>query len=299
MKTIITIITILLFACNVSTAQVLDTFICGNTFLDLRDGKTYKTVLIGGIQCWMAENLNFGVYVSLATGQGAAGIQKYCYNDSVLNCNTYGGLYEWTEMMNGATACNGLDSSHPACTTPAQGICPNGWHVPSHYEWTFLERHVGSDPEAFTYDTVPDGFHVYIGIDEGSNLKDTGTAHWNYHANTGGTNSSGFTALGGGTSYFTSGNSGPKSFANIHEFGDWWTSTEGNSPISAWNHHLDYAYANVFRFYHNKPHGFSVRCVKDSLYITDIKENTNENHLKVSPNPSSNHITIKALQDLA
>ncbi len=292
-KTIIAIITALFFVSSIAKAQdtesayksCTDSFTCDSMFTDSRDFKVYHTVRIGS-QCWMAENLNYGTYVSIATGQDSSGTQKYCYNDLPFNCNTYGGLYEWTEMMNGEVACNGPDSLQPACNTPVQGICPCGWHVPSHYEWTLLERNVGSTPEAFTYTTIPDGYHVYIGTNEGSNLKETGTVHWTY-PNAGATNNSGFTALGGGTSY-------EGLFENFRKFGDWWTSTEGGSPTSAWNHHLDFDSTNVFRFYHEKPHGFSVRCVQDTLYsTTSIKKNVDESYLIVFPNPSSSEITIK------
>ena len=58
------------------------TFVCGSPFTDSRDGKVYNTVLIG-TQCWMAANLDYGTYVTLATGQSAAGTQKYCYADNI------------------------------------------------------------------------------------------------------------------------------------------------------------------------------------------------------------------------
>ena len=43
-------------------------FICGNTLTDIRDGKSYPTVLIG-TQCWMAANLDFGFTISDITPQ--------------------------------------------------------------------------------------------------------------------------------------------------------------------------------------------------------------------------------------
>jgi uncharacterized protein (TIGR02145 family) len=297
MKTIITIITALLYVSSIAVAQdmvfiyktVSDTFTCGNTLTDLRDGKTYNTVLIG-TQCWMAQNLNYsdsGVFTPLATGQGAVGTQKYCYNDSESYCNTYGGLYEWAEIMNGAATCNGIDSLQPACTIPVQGICPCGWHIPSYYEWTLLEKNAGSSPASFPYDTATYG---WLGINEGGNLKEIGSTHWLNPNNA--TNTSGFTALGAGNSY-------AGLFEHFREFSDYWTSTEyydnvhPNNHSGAWNIHLDYFYATLHRFHHDKTHGFGVRCVKDTLYNTGIKENINEYHLTVFPNPSSFEITIK------
>src|ERR1035437_6990878 len=75
------------------------------TMTDARDGTVYNIVQIG-TQCWMAQNLNYGTYTAIATGQGTPGT-KYCYGDNTANCTTYGGLYEWTNMMNGSVACNG------------------------------------------------------------------------------------------------------------------------------------------------------------------------------------------------
>lgn len=72
---------------------VSDSWTCGDTLIDDRDGKTYDTVLIG-TQCWMAENLNIGTRVDGSGNQGtdcdtAANIDKYCYGDSTENCTTY------------------------------------------------------------------------------------------------------------------------------------------------------------------------------------------------------------------
>jgi uncharacterized protein (TIGR02145 family) len=91
------------------------TFVCGENLNDLRDGQSYSTVLIG-TQCWMAENLNIG---TMLTGSGNQTdnntIEKYCYHDSTSYCDTYGGLYQWNQMMQYDTIAG------------TQGICPSGW----------------------------------------------------------------------------------------------------------------------------------------------------------------------------
>jgi uncharacterized protein (TIGR02145 family) len=94
------------------------------------DGNVYNTVLIGN-QCWMAENLK-------ATKDAAGNsITRYCYNDSSIYCNLYGGIYSWSTVMNGSSGSNSNPSG-------VQGICPTGWHVPSDAEWTQLVDHVVS-----------------------------------------------------------------------------------------------------------------------------------------------------------
>ncbi|MBE0641338.1 MAG: hypothetical protein IH599_04835, partial [Bacteroidales bacterium] len=80
-------------------------FACGQNFLDHRDGQVYPTVTIG-TQCWMAANLNIGIMVnSISNGTSHSDqsnngiIEKYCYNNDPAYCDTFGGLYDWNEMM--------------------------------------------------------------------------------------------------------------------------------------------------------------------------------------------------------
>ncbi len=247
-----------------------ETFTCGSQFTDDRDGQSYSTVWIAGAsQCWMAENLNYGTYVAVVLGgQDPANTQKYCQNLSGVNDATcpMGGLYEWAEMMDGVTvnntnaaSCNGTappPDANAQCSPLVQGICPAGWHVPSHYEWTLLEKNVGTNPAAFPYDITTIG---WLGTDEGSNLKEPGAPPWTAPNNCtppGSCNSSGFTALPGGTSW-----SG--SFDNVGDYGFWWMATEYDAT-NAWGRHLYYSSATVYRnHFPNKLYGFSVRCVQD------------------------------------
>ncbi len=96
-----------------------------STMTDSRDGEIYATVEIGG-QTWMAENLRYDVpgNVSLDTINLA--------NPST----TYGRLYDWATIMNGATT----SSSNPS---GVQGVCPSGWHLPSDSEWNEMEMALG------------------------------------------------------------------------------------------------------------------------------------------------------------
>jgi uncharacterized protein (TIGR02145 family) len=63
-------------------------------------------------------------------------IEKYCYHDSIANCTTYGGLYQWNEAMQYDT------------TAGAQGICPIGWHIPTNAELQTLRTSVTNDGNA-------------------------------------------------------------------------------------------------------------------------------------------------------
>ncbi len=257
-------------ACGNSTATMLTqtTNVCtvacaggANTITDSRDNKVYKIVQIG-TQCWMAQNLDFGTYaIAIVQILPQSLSTKYCYNNNQTNCSTYGGLYEWDVMMNGSVGCNGTGTSQPGCSIPVKGICPTGWHVPSHYEWTLLEKNVGSNPGAFPYDEIVPSFS-YLGTDEGNNLRTTtgwtiGTCATPPGGPCIGTNSSGFSALAAGDVLWGS-------FFMIGTDAMWWTSTgDKNNNKNAWGRHLQYDYANVQRYISGKQLGFSVRCLKD------------------------------------
>jgi uncharacterized protein (TIGR02145 family) len=99
------------------------------TFTDLRDGKVYRTIVIGN-QTWMAENLCYN-----ASG-------SKCYNNNTANCQKYGRLYNW----------------NTALTT-----CPKGWHLPSRKEWQILDDFVGGEKIAGKKLRAKSGWNDYNG----------------------------------------------------------------------------------------------------------------------------------------
>jgi len=214
---------------------------CGDSFTDHRDGTSYTTVPIG-TQCWMVENLNYGTRVDGSGNQTNNGVvEKYCYSDYDANCTTYGGLYQWDEAMDYGSSCNGTGRGDEACSTPVQGICPEGWHIPSHYELVALERAVctsGTCASDFPYDTSTTGWR---GTNEGASLKQNG--------------SSGFEALLAGSRH-TDG-----SFRYLGSVGYFWSSLENGSR--AWCRTLYSGYATVYRDANSKTYGWSVRCLQD------------------------------------
>ncbi|MBN1948051.1 MAG: hypothetical protein JW797_20450 [Bradymonadales bacterium] len=111
-------------------------FSCGDPLVDERDDMVYATVLIG-TQCWMAQNLDVGVMISGALSPTDNDIvEKYCYGDDPANCESYGALYEWNELMGYLPS----DAANPSTT---RGICPAGWHVPSDEEFKVVEMALG------------------------------------------------------------------------------------------------------------------------------------------------------------
>ncbi len=203
------------------------------------NGNIYNTVQLG-TQCWMKENLRVRNYrngtpiPSITANSAWAGLSTgaRCWynNDSATYANTYGALYNWYAVDN------------------SNGLCPTGWHVPTDLEWQTMEMFLGmSQSQANSTG--------WRGTDEGGQMKESGTTHWN-SPNTGATNSSGFTALPGGYRN-TSG-----TFYSIGDVGHWWSST-AHSTTNAWGRDLGCSGGNVGRGYGGKGVGFSVRCVRD------------------------------------
>ncbi len=138
------------------------------------EGQTYHTVQIGS-QCWMKENLNVGRMINSSVKQTNNQIyEKYCYNNLDYNCNIYGGLYTWDEIM---------DYNQVEGNT---GICPFGWHLPSRNDWIALFQ---------IFDTV--STETSWLFDAGNELKEIGQKHW-FHNTQSANNTSGLSLLGGG-----------------------------------------------------------------------------------------------------
>lgn len=144
---------------------------CGSitSVLD-RESNSYPVVSIG-TQCWMASNLRVTTYNDGAPIHEILSTQTWdntlmtgartVYNDLSANLVTYGYLYNWWAVAD------------------SRKICPDGWHVPIHGEWTILRNFLGGSSVA------------------GGKMKSTGTTYWSsQHPGT--DNSSGFSGLPGG-----------------------------------------------------------------------------------------------------
>ena len=155
------------------------------TLTDARDGHKYKTVQIGN-QTWMAENLNYIDTLKMDCSK----IDDYwwCYKATCLDrqnktCDVTGAFYTWAAAVDSARLVS--ESVNPEkccfcgakCSVPAQvqGICPDGWHLPSDGEWKTLFVSVGgtdfagqalkarsgwgeeNDHDAFGFSALPTG----------------------------------------------------------------------------------------------------------------------------------------------
>ena len=106
------------------------------------DGNIYNTVQIG-TQCWMKENLRVtryanGTSLPFANGQLSSNLHCYAYpNDDSSTISTYGLLYNPPAMMH-------LSNNSDLNPSGVQGICPDGWHLPSKAEFEQLSSYLAS-----------------------------------------------------------------------------------------------------------------------------------------------------------
>ena len=211
------------YTISTSTTIPWNTSINYRTLNDPRDGKLYKTVVIG-TQTWMAENLN---YAGNGTTVGV------CYGGSTDSCTKYGRLYTWTEAMAGS-------ASSTASPSGVQGVCPTGWHLPSDAEWTKLT------------DTIIDSSSA------GTNLKSMSGWLYNGSASGGGMDTYGFRALPGG---IVTGGTINVGTSNVGYSGYWWSTTEIYGK-NAWYRNMGFGAAFVQRNWLDKSQGYSLRCIQ-------------------------------------
>lgn len=202
------------------------------------EGNIYNTVLIGE-QCWMKENLRIGVIMQGTENQSENGIiEKYCYNNNPANCLTFGGLYQWEEMM------------QYNFTPGSKGICPQGWHVPTDDDWKMLEGFADSE---FGIANLVWNETGWRGFDVGKNLKST--SGWQSNGN--GLNLFGFRVLPAGFRNESG------SFSEIGTQSGYWSSS-ASTEGKAWGRTLSYDQDKTGRFASDISGGRSVRCVRDA-----------------------------------
>ena len=212
------------------------------TLVDTRDNQVYKTVVIG-TQTWMAQNLNFGTYISDGASSSVAqnGAQKFCYSNAELNCTADGGLYQWHTAMGFASSCATTSCSSQISTGNHQGICPLGWHVPKAIEWDTLQTYLGGSTVA------------------GSKMKlnNTGYSIWDASTYNNG-NASGFSSLPAGYRFNFGG------FFNRGNVANFWEASESDASDSYDRYLLNGSSVLSYRYYgYGKVYGLSLRCVRD------------------------------------
>ncbi|MCC6818321.1 MAG: hypothetical protein IT245_05485 [Bacteroidia bacterium] len=195
---------------------------CGN--LLVIGGVNYPTLLLG-TQCWMAKNLDIGTMINSNLNSSNNNIiEKYCMDDNPNKCATYGGLYQWNEVMN-YVANNG-----------AQGLCPSGWHIPTELEVEAL------------YDFLPE-------LDKGSRISSNPNL-WEDDLLEGSPffGTTGFNVLPGGL--FEDGSTYSENFNAFI----WLSSNSGNNAAAL---SINFANTDFLPSYSVKTNGYSIRCIKN------------------------------------
>ena len=225
-------------------------FTCGTSTISDIDGNVYETVSIG-TQCWTKTNLkvtkyNNGDEIPDSTNStwGTATIgARTGYNVNVVPLSdyvgTFGYLYNWYAVND------------------SRKLCPSGWHVPTDAEWNILIQAL--DPSQLI-DTT-EFFNGYQSATAGTVLKSAVTNSSNgsglgWDPGTAGTNTSGFTALPGGSR-------NTLSWDAVSRVVWFWSANEIGGTTVAWFRNLTNSIGGVYRSYHSKSFGQSVRCLKD------------------------------------
>lgn len=219
------------------------------------DGNTYTTVQIG-CQCWMRENLRTtrypdGTPVPIDTAK-YSDYEPYRYypNHDKENVAAYGYLYNWSAVM-------GKEAPSDANPSGVQGLCPDGWHLPSMPEFNDLELHVSSIAH---YVCDNEGSHIGKALADTSSWDEYFSEEPHLQHSPGhdraSNNATGFSALpagdviGGVDNYF-------------HQSAYFWTSSEFSSfqaPYRYVDHDMPVFGIN---YDSHKRTGRSVRCVKN------------------------------------
>lgn len=118
-----------------------------------KEGNSYNTLRIG-CECWMTENLKSSLY------SDSTSVSKYAfYHNDTANETTYGKLYSWYSAVGVTEGDNSAEpekSTAPATRSRAvaiqaspsteyvQGICPEGWAIPSSEDFLKMLANAGS-----------------------------------------------------------------------------------------------------------------------------------------------------------
>ena len=136
-----------------------------------------------------------------------------------------------------------------------QGICPNGWHVPSDAEWSQLTSYVGSQSEFRC--SVPGSITLNIAKSLASTVgwtSCTGEGDCAVGNDISANNATGFSALPAGGYY--DGSSGYGAHAVF------WSDTQGDGYY-AYYRAFSHCSTSIDEDYTLKSRGYSVRCIKD------------------------------------
>lgn len=240
-----------------------------DSMVDPRDKQVYKVVKIdvpdaNYSQVWMAENLNYADSVKTPSLKGG----NWCYNNDEKNCKVSGRYYSWAAAIDSVALAN--DSKEPlvcgygktcGLDRAVQGICPDGWHLPSIYEWGLLSVALGNAPVS------------------GEPLK--AFTGWNYAGtpDNNGTDLYGFAALPTGRRI--SATKWEKVGSDVY----YWSATEYSANDGRY-FNINNVYTNSYTYQNSKSYGQSVRCVKGDPSTAPVRPSSSSSVTSVSSSSS-------------
>ncbi|MDR1631269.1 MAG: fibrobacter succinogenes major paralogous domain-containing protein [Dysgonamonadaceae bacterium] len=247
------------------------------------EGNSYTVSRFGGV-CWMTENLRStwtkqGSQVqTIDEGKNELNDQNaVVYNYPGSNTNSpseYGFLYTWGAANIGTMTTEATNAFRDT-TSNRQGICPEGWTLPSDYDWNQLEREIATHPGKYSSEQTAypwnSSYETYTGWRPGEGNSSLNWWGRTMKSNTkvinvnsdpvstvplgvSNENGTGFNALLVGI--FESGSS-----ANFGTGTNFWSSSAG-SATAAWRRGLGSGYSGATRSTYGKDYLFSVRCKK-------------------------------------
>lgn len=204
------------------------------------DGNTYDAIRIGN-QVWMAENLKTTHYADgtlIEEGLFSKDTPNWSYPDfDSTNKDKKGLLYNWLAVMHNSSS----SASNPS---GIQGICPDGWHVPSDAEWKQMEMTVGISPSEVDNmgwrGDIAQKLSKYVWSDAARYTDNPSL------------NASGFGAVPAGDNSIQ---------PNCHIDACFWTCTQCDD--NAYARHLSFDINGVERASGDTGVGYSVRCVRN------------------------------------
>lgn len=153
-----------------------------------RSGKVYKTAVFGSAGEWMVENLAETVYDTESPVAGTSipiGMEGLDASNNHLKAYYFpkgdgdytgvvaddrqfydqykdyglGLMYSWAAATNdtyyNTVKATDISPDGPDAFSDVQGICPNGWRIPSDRDWLDLEKQIASHPQLYSTETTP------------------------------------------------------------------------------------------------------------------------------------------------
>ena len=205
------------------------------------DGNEYDVVGVGGF-CWTKSNLKAEHYCNT---DGTAGgeiptalvYNSAPHNDEAANLENYGRLYTWYSAV--GVAENDNTTEPTKVDGYVQGICPNGWHIPTVAQMNNLTAHKTKVLNTTEYWLTPNDYN----------------------------NETGFSAHGAGVATIVGGN---PFYSNLLGWTNFWSDTKVTDALTgdplATTLELTYFCADpkVHTIF-PRDRGLSVRCVRTEL----------------------------------